>query len=378
VRFPWTLSGYVLREVVQYAVLGFVAVAALLVAQNLLRQLQDVAGLGVRAGELGEIALALGAMLSTYSVPIALLFGVLVASGRLSSDGEVLGMRALGVSLGQLMAPVMALALITATGTAWLLHEAEPAARRSLRAILTEVAARGGIIEEGTFNPLDRERSRLLFVDRREGDRLVGVMIFDHSNPARPFTVVASTGEFQFEEESARAHLRLQQGDIHFEPKRAAGERYQRVAFESFDYAFDLSALTSGDAAQLRPSEMTTAQLAEVLETFERRGHAPRFVRVKDRERYEVQYHRRMALPFAPLLLAAIGLPLGLRRSRGARSYGILICVALVFSYYMLLSAGTYFAESGTLPAAAALWIPNVVFAVAAVVVLARARRSEA
>ncbi len=376
-RFPRTLFGYVLREVVQYAALGLLAVVFLLVAQNLLRQLQDLAGLGIRGEELGRIALALAAMLSTYSVPIALLFGVLVAMGRFSSDGEVVGMRALGISLGQLIAPVLALALVTAAGTLMLQQWAEPAARRQLRAIVTAVAARGGVIEEGSFNSLDREHRRLLFVDQRDGERLIGVMIFDHTDPNRPFTVVAQSGAFRYESETARAHLQLQNGDIHFEPKQASAGQYQRVAFDEFDYSVDLGALAGADALQPRPSEMTTAQLLHVLAAFDRKGHAPRHVRVKRRTAYEEEYHRRIALPVAPLLLALIGVPLGIRRTRGARSYGILICVALVFTYYMLLSAGGYFAESEMLPTWLAIWIPNLVFGFVAVLVLLRARRAE-
>ena len=106
-------------------------------------------------------------------------------------------------------------------------------------------------------------------------------------------------------------------------------------------------------------------------------GEAPEAVRVKTRERYEIQLQRRLALPAAPLLFALVGIPLGMRRSRGARSFGVLLCVILVFAYYAFLSAGTYFAEENLAPAWTALWIPNLLFAIVAVVLLRRARRAE-
>jgi lipopolysaccharide export LptBFGC system permease protein LptF len=72
-----------------------------------------------------------------------------------------------------------------------------------------------------------------------------------------------------------------------------------------------------------------------------------------------------------------VGVPLGLRRSRGARSWGALICVAIVFVYYALLSLAQFLAESLHVPAALALWLPNVVFGASAVPLLRRASRGE-
>ena len=55
----------------------------------------------------------------------------------------------------------------------------------------------------------------------------------------------------------------------------------------------------------------------------------------------------------------------------------MLLCIGLVFGYYALLSFGTFLAEDGKLPAAIALWIPNLVFGAMAVPLMLRARRVE-
>jgi lipopolysaccharide export LptBFGC system permease protein LptF len=122
---------------------------------------------------------------------------------------------------------------------------------------------------------------------------------------------------------------------------------------------------------------MRTGRILEVLEYFDTHGRPPREVRVKQEERYEIQLHRRLALPVAPLLFALVGIPLGLRRSKGARSWGVLICVGLVFVYYSLLSFGSLLAKDGTLSALVAMWLPNTAFAIIAIPLLYRARRAE-
>ncbi len=83
---------------------------------------------------------------------------------------------------------------------------------------------------------------------------------------------------------------------------------------------------------------------------------------------------RRIALPAAPVLFALIGVPLGLSRVRGARSRGVLVCALLGLGYYVILSFSQHLALASLLPAAVAVWIPNVTFGLTAAVLICRAR----
>lgn len=378
-RPPRILTLYIAREVLQYAALGFLGVGAILLTQNALRQLEDFASLGLRFGDVLAILGALVAMLSSYAVPVAFLFGVLVAVGRLSADSELKAMRALGVSLAQFAVPFLCIAAGVAVLTAWLLAEVEPAARTRLRTVAADIASRGNLIEPGTFRRLDREGMRLLFVDERDPDQTMrGVLLADRTQVDRPFTVVAARARLELDREAARAHLLLQDGDIHFEPEDPNSDTYRRIGFGSFDYSFDVSSLVGNDPCSASPGEMNSRRIREVLHHFESHGgKPPDCLRVKTPERYEIQYHRRLALPVAPVLFALLGVSLGMRRTRGARSFGMLLCIGLVFSYYALLSFGTFLAEDQRLPAALALWLPNLAFGAAAVPLLLRARRAE-
>jgi len=376
-RVPRTLSIYVLREVLQYAGIGLLSVGSILMTQNLLRELSDLSGLGFETRDVVAVFSCLGLILSAYAIPVAFLFGVLVAVGRLSADSEVVAMRALGVSLGQFFAPFLALAILFSATTAVLLYDVEPASRRRLRAVVSDIASRGGIIQPGRFNELDRHGHRLVFVeDRTDDNRLSRVVISDRTNPDKPFLVVAETGQFKMDPVSATAHLELENGDIHFDPGESEA-RYQRIAFKTFDYAFDMSNVIGAGFGSFRPHEMSSRDIRDVLAYFEANGEPPPVVRVRTSEKYEVQLQRRYALPMAPILFALVGVPLGLRRARGARSKGVLICALLVFGYYALLSAGVYLAERHVVPAWLGLWIPNGVFVLVGGALLARARRAE-
>jgi lipopolysaccharide export system permease protein len=376
-RVPRILALYMGREILLYTVIGFLAVGAIMVSQNLLRRIDELAAVGFSAHDSLDVLRCLFGILSAYVVPVAFLFGVLVAFGRFSADSEITAMRSCGLGMRSLVGPPLLMGLGVTLLTGFLILDVEPSSRRELRRVLSSIASRGALVEPGRFTNLDSSQDRLLLVqNQNEAGALEGVMISDRSNPARPFTVFAELGTFSFEPEASEIHLLLENGSIHFEPGDAAEGRYQYIGFRSLDYGLDASSLLK-NTRKVRPREMTLAKIQAILAYFDEHGGPPPGLREKKREPYEIQIHRRLALPLAPLLFALVGVPLAMRRTRGAHSYGMLVCVALVFAYYTVLSLGEYAGEQGLLPASLALWLPNLAFAVVAFPLLRRMRYAE-
>ena len=78
---------------------------------------------------------------------------------------------------------------------------------------------------------------------------------------------------------------------------------------------------------------------------------------------YRLHLQRRLALPFAPILFALIGVPLAVGPARRGRTWGILLCALTAFGYYALLTIGQSLAHDAVIPATLAAWLPNGVFA---------------
>jgi len=372
-RVSRTLSVSVAGEIALYAGIGFFGFVAVMLAQNLAQRLPALVAVGFSWGDVFGLLRSLMPLVAAYSVPVGFLFGVLAAVARLSSDAEVTAMRTCGLGLGALLGPALALGALVAVVTGVLMVHGEPAARREMRSVLAKVASRGGLLEPGRFRAIG---PRVVYVQARDRDNgLRRILVADRSDPKRPFLVFAERGRFTFDPATTTLRLELESGDVHFESHEQ--ESHQRIAFQRFDYAIDATALFERGGST-RPREMTFAELRDTIAAADRGPLAVGQGGGRPPTEFRAQYQRRLALPFAPLLFALLGVALGVRRTRSARSWGFLACAVLTTAYYTLLTFGEFLGESGRLPAAPALWIPNVAFALLAGVLLWRLQRGAA
>lgn len=368
-RAPRTIVAYLLREVVLYTVLGLAAIIVVLVTQNLMRALGDLVDAGFTGKDLLLVVRLLGTMLVVYALPISFLFGVLLAVGRMAADVEITAMRACGIGMRTFMVPILALGLLFSALSLRLTLEAEPAARREMRDAIKTMLARGGVIEPGKFSGFGSDR--MFYVESRdEEEGLQGIVIYDRTSAEHPFLVFAKSGKVTLDDEKSVLVLALSSGDIHVESPEDA-DRYQRIHFERFEYGIDVGAIL-GDSRQKKPKEMSMAELSQVMERAAA-GHLAG-LRYHPYE-YALHWHRRYAGPLASVLFGLVGVPIAMRRTRGARSMGMLWCAALAFGYYILQSFCEFLSVQGWFPPAAAPWIPNAGFALLGIGLLVRARR---
>jgi len=365
-----TLVSSLAREIVEYTLIGFAATSVVLVSQNLLRRLEELTSVGFTLADLGGVLRCLFPMLTVYTIPLALLFGTVLALRRRVADSEVLAMRACGVGIGTLLAPALAIGVLTSALSAWLLVAVEHEARRELQVLLNAVAARGGVLQAGTFRGLD---DRVIYVAERHRDnRLENVMISDRSHDP-PLLIFAEGGRLSLDEDSARIHLELGPGEMHIAPGRLEPDRYRRVLFRTFDYWLDASALLSGEAWPVRPKQMSLAELQGVIERA-RSGDPLDDLKERDPIVYELEIERRRALPLAPALFSLAAVPLALRGPRSSRSFGPVACAALAFAYYAISMLLQFLAREAWLSPSLAFWLPNALLALVSLQQLERLR----
>lgn len=81
-----------------------------------------------------------------------------------------------------------------------------------------------------------------------------------------------------------------------------------------------------------------------------------------------IEKHRRFANPFAVFILTLIGVSLSSRKIRGGIGMNIGIGLTLSFSYILFLQFSSQFSLKGSLGPMLAMWIPNIIYSVVALV----------
>ncbi len=105
---------------------------------------------------------------------------------------------------------------------------------------------------------------------------------------------------------------------------------------------------------------MTTPDLKDFIQEELSRGKRDVY--------YYIELYRRTAAPFAVFILTIIGVALSSRKIRGGMGMHIGFGIALSFSYILFMQVSKEFSVSGDLDPIVAVWIPNIVFALIALI----------
>jgi len=366
-----TIRRYILREIAVPFALGLAVVTLILLIARILKLVELVVNRGVPFLQVVKLFSYILPAFLEVTVPMAVLLSVLVAFGRLSSDSEVTALKASGISLYQLVPPVAVFAttmLVVCLGLSLYLR---PWANDLLRTGLYDIAktrASAGI-RERVFN--DEFSGLIIYVDQIEqpGNQLRGILISDSREASQRDTVLAKLGTLVSDESAHRLALRLYDGQVHTHDQRDGS--YHRTEFDHYDIILNLEdALAKLELRTREPSEMPSPELRSTIRSKRERA--------EDANPESVELQRRLSIPFACLAFAAVAIPLGVRPSRSVRSRGLTISLALIFSYYLVLSFGQSLGERGVLPPVVAMWLPNLLLAALAFFLFRRAARDTA
>jgi lipopolysaccharide export system permease protein len=361
------LHRYIFHEVLTPFLLGLGVFTFILLIARLLKLIELVVNRGLPPLQILRLLGFLMPAFLEVTVPMAMLLAILIAFGRLSADAEMIAMRSSGLSIYQLAPPVVLFVGLATCMTAALSMYARPWANHNLKHELWDIArtrATAGLRPQ-VFN--DEFPGLVIYAEQIDSrtDRLFHVLISDERDPKQHNTVFAREGYMISDNETQTVTLRLLDGTIHTSGEAASD---YHTDFESYDVNLDLrEALAGQTAKEDDPQELTLPQLRAAIETEAASG--------TPRPGLLVELHRKFAIPFACIVFGLVGVPLGIEPARAVRSRGFAVSLAVIFIYYILLSAGQGFAEQGTVPAWLGLWLPNIVFGVIGVVLVRRAAR---
>lgn len=354
-----------------YTGLGFLAAVPVVLIPNAVARFDVLFAGGVSPAQRVDLLLCAAPLVTAYALPIAFVFGLMMALGRLSDELELTALRSGGVGTGALLAPLAALGVAISVLTFYLMADVEPRAKRELQRISLAIASSGGIIEPGRFQTFG---DRVVFARRRRPDRsLEGVMIVDRSDAGRAFQVFAERGRFDYDRDSGLVTFVLNDVDVRVGPTVWLPFEDYRLSFSEFDYRF--YAHDEGAAAPRYRTDQLGLPALRAAAASLAAGDARPELRYRDARIYQTQIQRVFALPLAPALFALLGVPLALGGFVRSRAWGLLLALALFGGYYALFFWVQDLALLGVLPPPLAIWTPDVALAVVAAGLLWDSRR---
>lgn len=377
------LTRYILKEIGSHAVIGVALFTFIIFMRDLGRLMDLVVRNSAPLPSVIEIFLFTLPATFTITIPMAVLVGILVGLSRLAADSEVTAIRAGGMGVGMFIRAVAIFAI-----GAWLLAMVNtvylaPRAAVALEHLQQRLKASQASFEIEPRVFYEDFKNIVLYVQDAipsKGQALWrGIFLADISDPSSPKITLARRGVL-LSDAPDKLRFHLEDGTT----QQAIPKVKDQYTITTFDNTEIPIAVPSDQHSQ---GLLPVAQLSlhSLLRNAAReRGNAALVRRwdpgsytydlIKSRY-YEIEFHRRFALPGACLVLAMVGIPLGLSARKGGKSTGFVLTILLVVVYYLFSMIGVQMARQGKMSPWFGSWMGNIFFFLCGLVLLWRVDR---
>ena len=346
-----TLYRYLLKEIWPTLAASLVVFLFIVLAARMLNLAEWMINHGIHPFQLVKMISYLLPGMILFALPAVLLMSVFVAFHRLSNDNELQAIKTSGISLYQMLPPVVLISLAGFLVALFLSTSAGPWGRKSFKDFVFTIAhsrADLGIQERifcepfkgitfyvSDFAPKERAMRDVFLVDRRD--------------TAMTTTIVAKEGRVDSREDLRLITVRFFDGTIFMVDKKQ--EEGRTITFSTYDLGIGLDDIMPALAGREKdPKEMSFEELRNGLkDPLRQNGRRPEIL---------LELMERFSIPFAVLLMGLIGAPLGAQLRAGGRLVGIVVSLLIFLFYYLLLVGVRNIGETGFLSPAVGSWFP--------------------
>jgi len=369
------LDRYIMASIAGTFLFSIAMFMGLLLAMDLMKKLVElIAQEGVPATiALKIFAYRIPGML-VYAFPMSVLLSILLVFNRMSSESEMVAIRAAGISFARIVIPTLFIALVVSGITYVISDFFVPVAGKRAAALY-----RLALEQQKSKNPVpfihEDDNGRILYaviassIDV-EHNEMLGMEMLLHQK-GKPFLYIyadsakwlPSEGRWVFFPPYSLSSVMLDQEESFTVKPLSPNSQIDIIhyALRLKESPFELV------SAKTRPEEFTARELMQRLAEIDSNREL--------RDKMSMWLEQRFSTPFTCLVFALIGAPLGLRHHRTSTAMGLGVSLLVIFAYYFFSVYLATFGESGRMSAVWAAWIPNILGAVLGVVLIYRANK---
>jgi len=347
------LDRYVIRSVIPPLLMALLVFTFMLTLPFIMELAEPLISKGAPAATVFSLMVTLLPQALAVTIPMALLVGLLVGFGRLSSDREWVALQACGVGIGRVLRPAILLGVLATAAALYVYIWAVPDANQAAREIRYNVVAQ---LVEGEIKPrvfFDHFPNRVLLVrDVPPGGGLWrDVFLADSTDPHNPVIYLADRGHMVLDRARRTVELVLEDGTQHTS-KADAPQDYSVARFRQLVLSLDPETVFPRSGPAKGDREMSIAELRALIVTLKQQGistHNP-----------VMEIQKKFSIPTACLVFAVLGVVFGLTNRRDAKFASFVKGILVIYVYYFFLMNAQSAAKGAWLPPWFAPWVPDI------------------
>ena len=297
----------------------------------------------------------------TFVLPMSVMMAVLLTFLRLSSDNEIIALKATGVSLYQLTPPVLVFCLLGFLMTGFMTMYGMPWGQTSTERVIQSVVASNLniVLKPGKFNKISD--GIMLFVNKVDlkNDILNDLLIEDQRDRKMSGTIIAHTGKLVVDREKASTYLQLYDGMIN--QVNLDNKSVNSIDFKTYQLTLPIKKAESNKNEESKDEKwMSVKELWTAIKEE----------KTKDTQyyKYRIEFQNKFSIPFACFTLGILAMSLGIQSRAHQKSYGLGLALTFLLIFYILLLMGWVLGKTGYYPPEVGIWVPNIVIGTLAIV----------
>jgi len=349
---PRLLYTYLINQVLAPFYASLIILTSILFLSRMIPILDIILDYNIRLDDFIRLYAYFTPQLLLFALPMSSMMGVILGTTHINNENERMVLKASGISLYRMLPPVVLVALSTAILTGLFSIYLIPAGNRAK----VELAFQLGkerverSVREKRFS--ESLGDIVLYADHieQESKRWKGVYISDMRDSKHPVTIISETGIISADTAAGTLSISLHNGILN----RGTSNAVQTIDFERYDMKLPLETPATNPLAKAGKSTMLQSELLAEADRIGKKTAAG--------ATYLNEFHQRLALPVSCFILTLLGFPLGFLSGPRHKTIGIPLGLFIFIFYYVLMTGAKTVSESLAMPAAVAMWLPNLIF----------------
>ena len=341
-----TLDRYLIREMLGPFLLGVVGFIMVLAVDLLFTMADLIINKGVPLWAVLKLMLYKLPSLLVLTFPVSTLFGTVMALGRLCKDNEMIALRTSGVTIFRIARPILAVGLLVSVLAFVTNEQIVPYANHVSNNLIRQIIYKQPL-PEVKDNVFFKDAHNRYYYAKRINLKLKTmeqVMVYELTDEKFPRVILADTAAF-----SGRL-WELKNGVIH---------RYDAKGYLSYEAAFTELKLNVTDdilnfSDQKNYTDMDRKELGDLIKKLGQGG--------ANTKELVTELYLRYSIPLTCLVFALVGIPFSLSSPRQGQTWGVIVTIVFMFTFYVFASVFRSLGRGGLLLPAVAAFTPQVTF----------------